>query len=98
MKHMLAMKEVCSSEIEWRKRSVLRYRPRQWASLLKVWEKGLDFWEEKIKKHGIGQGSRGTMNMRGQHLRVAHRENMAIGCRAKGAGRTDHFKVFTSLH
>ncbi len=94
MKDMLKLQQVSSMESEWKSRCVQRFRPRPWKSLLKVFAKGLEFWERQIRLAGIGCGSRGSLNMQGQNLKLTHRSSRALGCRAQGAGRKDLFGVF----
>ena len=47
-----------------------------------------------MKDTGVGAGTRSTLNIRGQSLIAAHRVKTAKGCRAKGGGRHDSFKIF----
>ena len=51
-------------------------------------------WEEKAEGIGVGAGSNGSLNLRGQHIISAHSVKTARGCRARDAGRSDRFKAF----
>ena len=81
-------------EDDWRRECVRRYRPKTWRQLKMIHAKSVEWWEEKIKISGVGQGSKGTMNSRGQSLKSAHRVKTAKGCRSAGGGRKDEFRVF----
>jgi hypothetical protein len=73
---------------------MLKYRPMEWRQLKRIHDKGIAFWEAKVKNSTVGQGTRGSLNKRGQRLKIAHRKNFARGVRASGGGRKDHFKEF----
>ena len=83
-----------ADEESWRRHVYRRYRPKPWRALKGVYDKGGAYWEQRVRDSGIGAGTRGTLNRRGQNLKHIHRMKMAKGCRAKGAGRPDEFKIF----
>ncbi len=94
VKDMLKLQQMSSLEAEWRSRCVQRFRPRPWRSLMKVFSRGLEYWERQVRLAGVGAGSRGSLNMQGQSLKGTHRASRAMGCRAQGAGRRDRFGIF----
>jgi hypothetical protein len=83
-----------ADEESWARHCYLRYRPMKLKQLKSIWAKGLEFWQKKVEDRGIGAGSRGTLNMRGQSLKMCHRLKTAKGCRAPGGGRKDTFRIF----
>ena len=92
--YMVGEQQKHGDEMSWKRTCMKKYIPMQWKTLKGIYDKGKAFWEAKVKDNRAGVGSRGSLMKRGQNLKLVHRQGIARGARAQGAGRHDKFKHF----
>ena len=92
--YMVGEQQKHGDEMSWKRACMKKYIPMQWKTLKGIYDKGKAFWEAKVKDNRAGMGSRGSLMKRGQNLKLVHRQGIARGARAEGAGRHDKFKHF----
>ena len=98
-KWMVEKARECTDMVDMQRAACRRYE-EPWRKLKLIYDKGLEFWKQKVKSLNVGGGKR-SLNKQGQNLNLSSRPGgmtsqggLSKGCRAVGGGRKDNFKTY----